>query len=133
MSLGTPWGLVRYYWVAAKLVLAVLATAVLVGHLPSLSRAVALAATTAVPPQERLHLVVHALGGGLVLLVTIGLSVFKPWGMTSYGLRRARTELDAAQETADPLLLRYALTAGAVLILIVVLLTHLGRSGHFSH
>jgi hypothetical protein len=35
---------------------------------------------------------VHAAGGILVLLVITTLSVFKPWGKTSYGLRREPIE-----------------------------------------
>src|SRR5438128_1957117 len=37
MSLGTPWGLFRHYWVVVSLVLAILCTAVLLLHMPSVS------------------------------------------------------------------------------------------------
>jgi hypothetical protein len=36
----------------------------------------------------RVQLVVHAGGGLLVLLAATTLSVFKPWGRTSYGRRK---------------------------------------------
>jgi preprotein translocase subunit Sec61beta len=36
----------------------------------------------------RIQLVVHAVGGLLVLLAAATLSVYKPWGMTSYGRRK---------------------------------------------
>jgi hypothetical protein len=134
MGFGTPWGLFRYFWVTAKLALTLVATAVLVGHLQSLSRIVALAATSAIAPQERLHLLVHALGGGLILLVTIGLSVFKPWGRTAYGERMARGgRADAREEVTAPDVRRYAVIAIAVLVVILAVVTHLARSGRFSH
>jgi hypothetical protein len=36
----------------------------------------------------RVQLLVHATGGLLVLLMATVLSVYKPWGMTSYGRRK---------------------------------------------
>src|SRR5512145_143310 len=33
LSLGTPWGLFRHYWIIAKLVINVLCTAILIVHL----------------------------------------------------------------------------------------------------
>lgn len=91
-SLGTRWGLVRHYWVLAKLALTLAATAVLLGHLPAVSRAASLA--SALPPGPRAsygvlptQIVVHATGAVLVLLVITALSVFKPWGLTPIGRR----------------------------------------------
>src|SRR5215218_8863125 len=37
MALGTPWGLFRHYWVLITLVLTVLATVVLLLHMPTVS------------------------------------------------------------------------------------------------
>ena len=37
MSLGTPWGLFKHYWVLISFALTVLATGVLVLHMPSMS------------------------------------------------------------------------------------------------
>ena len=37
ISLGTPWGLVRHYWVLISLALTVLATVILLVHMPSVS------------------------------------------------------------------------------------------------
>ncbi|MGH9847905.1 MAG: hypothetical protein ACREEM_55165, partial [Blastocatellia bacterium] len=38
----------------------------------------------------RIQLVIHAGGGLLVLFAATALSVYKPWGMTPYGLRTQR-------------------------------------------
>ena len=47
LSLGTRWGLVRHWWVLAKLVLTVVATAVLLRHMQLVSRIAKVAAEQA--------------------------------------------------------------------------------------
>ncbi len=87
-SLGTEWGLFRYYWVVAKFVLTIGATTVLLLHMPTVSRMARGTAATMVPTihgGSSLQLVVHATGGLLVLLTATGLSIYKPWGKTSIG------------------------------------------------
>jgi hypothetical protein len=78
-SLGTEWGLVRHWWVLAKFLLTVPATAILLLHLPTVSRA------AAAVPDQRVPFMVHAVGGAVVLLVATVLSIYKPWGKTSFG------------------------------------------------
>lgn len=93
-ALGTPWGLLRHYWVLIKLLVTTLATAVLLLQLDSIGD-LAEAATRPVPfvapdlVAARLSLVVHAGGGLLVLLVPMVLSIYKPRGRTRYGQRRS--------------------------------------------
>jgi hypothetical protein len=91
-SLGTAWGLVRYYWIMAKLLLTAVATVVLLRHMPAVSRMAEIAAGTALSGGDfralRIQLVVHAAGGLLVLLAVTVLSIYKPWGMTPYGRRK---------------------------------------------
>lgn len=86
VSLGTPWGLFRYYWTLITLVLTLLATGVLLLHLPTVR---ALAAIAREPNGTDLGGdFVHA-GGGLLLLLTIAaLNVYKPQGLTPYGWRK---------------------------------------------
>jgi hypothetical protein len=83
-ALGTEWGLLRYYWILAKFSLTVPATAVLLLHVPTVSRMARLAADSAFATgdfaQLRMQLLVHTVGGLLVLLAITGLSVYKPWG-----------------------------------------------------
>jgi hypothetical protein len=90
-SLGTPWGLFRYHWVVAKLLLTVLATIILLLHTQPIGRVadVAMAATLSGSDlwRLRIQLVGDASAALFVLFVTTTLSVYKPWGMTSYGLR----------------------------------------------
>lgn len=98
-SLGTPWGLFRHYWVVAKLALTLVATGVLLAHLPAVSHAATLAAQGLAAPPTRhgtllASLVVHAAGGIVVLLAVTALSVFKPWGRTPLGCRAQRAVVE---------------------------------------
>jgi uncharacterized membrane protein len=79
LGLLTPWGLFRHWWVTVKLALttagAVLSLVVLTPALTGLA-----AAGGPVPLAQRLELVRDSGAASLVLLVTLGLSVYKPFG-----------------------------------------------------
>jgi hypothetical protein len=89
MSVGTPWGLFRHYWVLISLALTILATAILVLHMPSVT-STANVAREADDAQlgELGGDLGHAIGGLLVLLVITVLNVYKPQGLTPYGWRK---------------------------------------------
>jgi hypothetical protein len=91
-SLGTSWGLIRHYWVLAKLVLTAAATIVLLLYTGTLTRlADAAAAPVALGPSSPLPSaspIVHSAAALLVLVVTAALSVYKPHGLTPHGWRR---------------------------------------------
>ena len=93
ISLGTPWGLFRYYWVLISLVLTVLATAVLLLHMPTVS-----ALADVAREADGAHVgghggdLFHAGGGLLVLLVITVLNVYKPQGLTPYGWRKQQEQ-----------------------------------------
>lgn len=93
-SLGTEWGVFRHYWVAIKLLINLLAIAVLMLHmLPVGSLAGAAASgplTDAGLGRMQIQMVVAAGAAILVLLVATALSVFKPRGVTRQGHRQAR-------------------------------------------
>lgn len=90
-SLGTPWGLIRHYWVLVKFALTVGATVLLLLHqftaVAAAARRVSETGSDALPNVGRLgtQLVGDAGLAVLVLLVTTVLSVYKPWGRTEYG------------------------------------------------
>jgi hypothetical protein len=100
-SLGTPWGLLRHWWVLLKFVLTVLSSIILLNHLSAVTGMSGFAANMALSPTDfrdlRIQLVVHAAGGLLVLFGALLLSVYKPWGMTPYGLRTRRDHEASAQ------------------------------------
>lgn len=93
MALGTPWGLVRHYWVLITFVLTVLATVILVLHMPTVSstaraaRAADGAALTGLGGD-----LLHPAVGLVVLLVITVLNVYKPRGLTPYGWRKLREQ-----------------------------------------
>ena len=93
-SFGTPWGLFRHWWVLVKFLLTTVATIVLLQHMQAITRMSGVAADMTLSATDfralRIQLVVHAAGGLLVLLAATVLSVYKPWGMTPYGLRKQR-------------------------------------------
>jgi hypothetical protein len=98
MSLGTPWGLFRHYWVLITLVLTILATVVLLLHMPDVS-AMADAA------READSATLGGLGGDLlhpgvgllVLLAITVLNVYKPRGLTPYGWRKQHEQRVASR------------------------------------
>lgn len=98
ISLGTPWGLFRHYWVLISLALTAFATLILVLHMPSV-RAIANMTRGANDTALGGHGgdLVHAGGGLLVLLVVTALNVYKPRGMTAYGWRKQREQRAVSQ------------------------------------
>ncbi|MFI8499613.1 hypothetical protein ACIGFK_14090 [Streptomyces sp. NPDC085524] len=95
-SLGTVWGLARHYWVIAKLLITVLATLLLLVHMQPVGHLAEAASRAALAGGElqgmRVQLVADAGAAIVVLLTAAVLSVFKPRGMTRYGIRRRRRE-----------------------------------------
>ncbi|WP_206074514.1 DUF2269 domain-containing protein [Antribacter gilvus] len=89
-ALGTPWGLLRHYWVVISLVLTAFAFVILVLHLPAVEAIAAVAADPAGDVDQLCGDLFHAVGGMVVLLVPLALNIYKPRGMTRYGWRRAQ-------------------------------------------
>lgn len=89
MSLGTKWGLFRHYWTLISLVLTVLATVVLVVHMPTVSSLADVAQQVEGTRLGELGGDLLHPGLGLVVLLVIQvLNVYKPRGMTKYGWRK---------------------------------------------
>lgn len=96
-SLGTKWGLFRYYWVLFKLLINVFATTILLMYTQSIGYFAAVAAKTSLSGEDLGALrnpthVLHASGALILLLVAATLAVYKPQGMTPYGQRKAHEE-----------------------------------------
>ena len=89
MSLGTPWGLFKHYWVLISLLLTAISTVVLLLHMPDVSSTADLAREA-----EGTHLtglggdILHPGLGLVVLLAITALNIYKPRGMTPYGWRK---------------------------------------------
>ena len=89
LSLGTTWGLFRYYWVVLKLLITLFATVILLIYMGTFKQMAGVAAD----PMVELDLVrnpspvVHAILALILLLVAAVLGVYKPFGLTAYGQR----------------------------------------------
>jgi hypothetical protein len=91
LSLGTPWGLFRHYWIVVKLLINILSTVILLVHMQPISYLSRVAAAGTLSSADRgaqVQLVVAAAAGLLALLVATALAVYKPRGMTPYGWRK---------------------------------------------
>lgn len=86
MALGTRWGLIRHYWVLAAFLLTTLALAVLLAHMPGVSRAAAVARDGNDAAVMALRVdVAHPALGIFVLVVVAVLNMYKPRGVTGHG------------------------------------------------
>jgi hypothetical protein len=96
-SLGTSWGLFRHYWVLAKLLINMFATITLLIYTETFR----VMATVAADPAADVSVVrnasplVHAALALLLLLVATVLAVYKPRGVTPYGLRKQHEQSTA--------------------------------------
>ena len=95
VSIGTPWGLFRHYWVIVSLLLTGVALLVLLVEMRTigaLSRAAANPMTSEAALRALPSTLPHSIGGLVVLLVVLALNVYKPRGMTRYGWRKQREQ-----------------------------------------
>jgi uncharacterized membrane protein len=96
LGLGTKYGLVRYWWVAIKLVLNIVLTAlVLVALRPEVSKAAEQGRQFAADEPASLvvgNLIFPPLVSPTALLIAMVLAVFKPWGLIR---KRSTTQGDA--------------------------------------
>ncbi len=93
MSLGTPWGLFRHYWVLISLALTILATGVTLLHMPTVSSLADVAREADAADLGGLGGDLFHPGLGLVVLLVITvLNVYKPRGMTPYGWRKQQEQ-----------------------------------------
>lgn len=103
LSVGTPWGLVRHYWVVVKFVLtvALVASGILVLNRSLQEVAVRVSEvplstlTSADVGALRFQIIASVSVALLLLIMATTLSVYKPWGGTWFGRRKvvARREV----------------------------------------
>jgi predicted secreted protein len=127
-ALGTAWGLFRHYWVLFKLLLTAVATIVLLLKLGPISYLADVAAEQHFPAPISSGcgrpLWSTPEGGLLVLLTAATLAVYKPQGMTRYGVRKqreqgsARTESGLGSVTSTP---RWVKVFGVIVIILILM------------
>jgi hypothetical protein len=103
-SLGTAWGLFRHYWVLLKFVLTAIATVLLLLHMGLVDRLANVANETAISSSHlhglRIQIMADAAAAIALLIVSTVLSIYKPRGMTAYGLRKQRAQNGPTSEAA---------------------------------
>ena len=145
ISLGTPWGLFRHYWVVAKLVITLFSTVILLIYMGTFRQMAGVAAD----PIVELGLVrnpsplLHAILALVLLLAATVLAIYKPFGMTPYGARssmRAPVGAPSLPSTTVPVMAQpnprhweYLLWIVGLAILALIILSHLLGSGTHSH
>ena len=134
-SMGTEWGLVRHYWILLKLVLTIGSTLLMLLHqftaVAGAATAVLGSAAGSLPDAgpAGIQLMWDSALAALVLLLITTLSVYKPWGLTSYGRRR----LPQRPDVETPLGLKVFLAAVGVIVLVGFVVSHHGSHGLGSH
>jgi hypothetical protein len=140
-ALGTPWGLLRYYWITAKFGLAIFATVALLVHqfavvAEAAKRVSGAAAETLFAPDLgslKTELVLAPSAAIFLLLVITTLGVSKPWGLTRYGRRKQEEARKVQLEPrATPWGVKIFLAIICALVLAFVVL-HLAGHGFESH
>ena len=132
-GLGTSWGLFRYRWVVAKLLLTVLATVLLLVHTQAIERVAAVAADRVLSSTDlqnlRMELVAKAGAALMALVVATTLSVYKPWGLTSYG-RRVTLRGNAVAVQSNEKVRAVLWVAGLIAALTLFAVLHLNGGVH---
>lgn len=94
LSLGTTWGLFRYYWVVLKLGITVFATVILLIYMGTFRQMAGVAADPVVDLEavRTASPIVHAILALVLLVGATVLGVYKPFGTTAYGERRLQEQ-----------------------------------------
>jgi hypothetical protein len=94
LSLGTTWGLFRYYWVVLKLGITVFATVILLIYMGTFRQMAGVAADPVVDLEvvRNASPIVHAVLALVPLVSATVLGVYRPFGMTAYGARRLQEQ-----------------------------------------
>jgi hypothetical protein len=94
LSLGTTWGLFRYYWVVLKLGITVFATVILLIYMGTFRQMAGVAADPVVDLEavRNASPIVHAILALVLLVGATVLGVYKPFGTTAYGERKLQEQ-----------------------------------------
>jgi hypothetical protein len=131
-SLGTSWGLFKYYWIVVKLLLTIAATVVLLVHMQPIDYMAGIASEQFLSANDfrglRIQLIADAGAALLVLLTTTTISVYKPWGRTPFAQDKRKTD----QRVRRKPWLVYILFGLIVLVLLMFVVLHLtgAMGGH---
>ena len=138
LSLGTQWGLFRYYWVVLKLGITVFATVILLIYMGTFRQMAGVAADPVVDLAvvRNASPIVHAILALTLLFVATVLGIYKPFGMTDYGTRTldarpasattfANADTAAVVDAGSTPVWIYAAGAVAIGLAVLVVILHL--------
>ena len=142
LSLGTTWGLFRYYWVVLKLGITVFATVILLIYMGTFRQMAGVAADPVLDlaAVRNASPIIHAILALVLLLAATVLGVYKPFGITEYGKRKHEEQRRTVSPSSVDALGAIALdagsgtpvsiyVAGAVALLLVLLIVILHLTG----
>ena len=128
LSLGTPWGLFRHYWVVFKLGITLFSTVILLIYMGTFRQMAGVAADPVVELGLVRHPspVVHAVLALILLLIATWLAVYKPFGLTPYAIRpdsrrQPASSTAVGMRTAPTRLYAVALVVFAAILALVLL------------
>ncbi|MDQ3208728.1 MAG: DUF2269 domain-containing protein [Gemmatimonadota bacterium] len=137
VSLGTPWGLFRHYWVLVKFLITIVSALILLGFMQTLGSLGDVAANATLSMDQLRDLkqspVLHSGGGLLAILVATILAVYKPWGMTPYGRRQRDAEVARDYGLATTIPWRLKVLLGIISLVLLFLVFHLINGGARGH
>ena len=137
-ALGTAWGLVRHYWVVIKMLLTIFCTGVLLLKLAPIDLLASAARAPNLPAAEfsglTTSLLVHAIGGLVLLLTIAALGILKPAALTRYGERKRRAEGGGAGSIVNtPRWVKVFGVVGIALAIALLLMLGHGEHGPLTH
>jgi hypothetical protein len=143
-SLGTAWGLFRHYWVLLKFVLTVITTILLLLHMTLVDHLADIANQIALSGSRlhglRIQIMADASAAVVLLMVNTVLSIYKPQGMTRFGVRKQHAQYGESTSEAvyvpgasAPMWVKaFGITALVLLVLFRVVMVHVS-GGHGHH
>ncbi len=143
LSLGTSWGLFRHYWVVLKLGITVFATVILLIYMGTFRQMAGVAADPVMDlaAVRNASPIVHAVLALALLLGATVLGVYKPFGMTAYGIRQLDEQRRFVSSSGESAVGTHARTqtwiylAGtiAIALALLVIISHLMGASPTHH
>lgn len=136
-SLGTAWGLFKHYWIAVKLFLTVGSTFLLLIHMQLIGQAAKTAKITSLPIDELKSLGMDLLTKSalalLVLLITIVISVYKPWGKIQFKQHSNKKYIAMEEKKQSKMPWGFYTLIGLFILIVFFIIKHLLSGGMSKH
>lgn len=133
-ALFTPWGLFKHWWIVIKFILTAGCTILLFLHTSQISYLAQTAADSALSNPQlydlRAEIMIKAAAAVIVLAGITVISVYKPWGLTPYGLQKSGEKNHGKQLTTKTKTLLYVLLLLLVLTMLFFIHRHFGGNIH---